>query len=470
MAEGQNTYLCKINWCFSKSPFYLFYLSIPSLYDKSWVQGLIEERLLNEFRIKLSSSSEISYNILPSPHFLIKDSKIIIEHENKPVEISEIKKLKIFFYQNNFLKKENIDFKKIHIDKANFSLQGKDLVFLNKASDKQFSNKEIIINNSNVFLKDDDINTVAIIKIAKATFFYNDSKFQNSFIAKSEIFKVPFIFDLINDFEEKKKKEITIKSNKLKLNASNIFTKFSDEVIEGAASISILNFKTQSKYKLEKNLIFFESDETTVKNPNFNYKGKLFTQPFNLDLDINIKNYELSRLLNLDSIYAELIKNKLLFNKNISANTSISIASTKNSELFDSSLVNFNITNGTINFNKSKFINNKIGYLEISNSNLSYINNDLVLNVDLLIKIKNSNNLFSLLQTPKKSRSDIEDIRVNLDFNFLSNQIDVKRIKFSGVEKNDQSLKILNEFNDINDLNFHKTRRIFNKLLLAYSG
>jgi hypothetical protein len=450
--------------------FYLFYLSIPSLYDKSWVQGLIEERLLNEFRIKLSSSSEISYNILPSPHFLIKDSKIIIEHENKPVEISEIKKLKIFFYQNNFLKKENIDFKKIHIDKANFSLQGKDLVFLNKASDKQFSNKEIIINNSNVFLKDDDINTVAIIKIAKATFFYNDSKFQNSFIAKSEIFKVPFIFDLINDFEEKKKKEITIKSNKLKLNASNIFTKFSDEVIEGAASISILNFKTQSKYKLEKNLIFFESDETTVKNPNFNYKGKLFTQPFNLDLDINIKNYELSRLLNLDSIYAELIKNKLLFNKNISANTSISIASTKNSELFDSSLVNFNITNGTINFNKSKFINNKIGYLEISNSNLSYINNDLVLNVDLLIKIKNSNNLFSLLQTPKKSRSDIEDIRVNLDFNFLSNQIDVKRIKFSGVEKNDQSLKILNEFNDINDLNFHKTRRIFNKLLLAYSG
>jgi hypothetical protein len=450
--------------------FYLFYLSIPSLYDKSWVQGLIEERLLNEFRIKLSSSSEISYNILPSPHFLIKDSKIIIEHENKPVEISEIKKLKIFFYQNNFLKKENIDFKKIHIDKANFSLQGKDLVFLNKASDKQFSNKEIIINNSKVFLKDDDINTVAIIKIAKATFFYNDSKFQNSFIAKSEIFKVPFIFDLINDFEEKKKKEITIKSNKLKLNASNIFTKFSDEVIEGAASISILNFKTQSKYKLEKNLIFFESDETTVKNPNFNYKGKLFTQPFNLDLDINIKNYELSRLLNLDSIYAELIKNKLLFNKNISANTSISIASTKNSELFDSSLVNFNITNGTINFNKSKFINNKIGYLEISNSNLSYINNDLVLNVDLLIKIKNSNNLFSLLQTPKKSRSDIEDIRVNLDFNFLSNQIDVKRIKFSGVEKNDQSLKILNEFNDINDLNFHKTRRIFNKLLLAYSG
>ena len=450
--------------------FYLFYLSIPSLYNKSWVQSLIEERLLDEFRINLSSSSEISYNILPSPHFLIKNSKIFIEHENKPVEISEIKRLKIFFYQGNFFKKENINFKKVHINKANFSLQGKDLAILNKASDKKFSNKEIIINNSNVFLKDDDTNTVAIIKIPKATFFYNDLKFQNSFIVKSEIFKVPLIFDLIKDFEERKKKEINIKSDKLKLKVSNEFIKFSDKVIEGAASISVLNFKTQSKYKLEENLIFFESDETIVKNPNFDYKGKLFTQPFNLDLDINIEKYELSRLLNINSIYAELIKNELLFNKNISANTSIFIRSNKNSELFDSSLVNFNITNGAINFNKSKFINNKIGYLEIGNSNLSYINNDLVLNADLLIKIKNSNNLFSLLQTPKKSRLDIEDIKVNLDFNFLSNQIDVKRIKFSGLEKNDQSLKILNEFNDINNLNFHKARRIFNKLLLAYSG
>ena len=55
--------------------FYLFYLSIPTLYDKAWVQNTIESKLLNEFKINFSVSSEISYEILPSPHFTIKNSK-----------------------------------------------------------------------------------------------------------------------------------------------------------------------------------------------------------------------------------------------------------------------------------------------------------------------------------------------------------------------------------------------------------
>jgi len=450
--------------------FYLFYLSIPALYDKAWVQNLIEEKLSNEFGINLSSSSDISYNILPSPHFLVKDSKIIIEHEDKPVEISEIKKLKIFFYQGNFFKKENINLKKIYIDNANFSLQGRDLNYLNKSSDKKFSKKEIRIQRSNVFLKDDEENTVAIIKVPKASFFYNDKKLQNNFIAKSEVFKTPFIFNLIKNFGSEEKKEIIIKSNKLKLNIHNEYLSLSDKTIKGSTSISILNFNTENKYKLKDNLILFESDETIIKNPNFDYKGKLFTKPFNLELKVNLKKYELSKLLNLNSVLGELIKNELFFNKNISANTSVIIRENKNSELFNSSLVNFNITNGTINFNQSKFTNNKIGYLEVDNSILSYTNNDLVLNADLVINISDSDNLFSLLQTPKNLRTEIKSIKVNVDFNFLSNQIEVNRITLNDIENDGQALKILNEFNDVSNLNFHKARRIFNKLLFIYFG
>ena len=63
--------------------FYLFYLSIPTLYDKTWVQNLVEKKLKIEFNINLSPSSDVSYNILPSPHFLIKDSKEMIEYEDK---------------------------------------------------------------------------------------------------------------------------------------------------------------------------------------------------------------------------------------------------------------------------------------------------------------------------------------------------------------------------------------------------
>ena len=64
--------------------FYLFYLLIPVLYDKTWVQTNIESKLLSEFKINLSTSADISYRILPSPHYLVKDSKILmIQGEKK---------------------------------------------------------------------------------------------------------------------------------------------------------------------------------------------------------------------------------------------------------------------------------------------------------------------------------------------------------------------------------------------------
>ena len=449
--------------------FYLFYLSIPTLYDKTWVQNMVEKKLIDEFNINLSSSSEISYNILPSPHFLIKDSKILIVHSDKPAEIATIKKLKVFFFQSNFFKKENIVFKKVYINDANFSLRSRDLFFLKKTIDKKFSKKKININNSKVFFKDDEDNTVAIIKVPQALFFYDNLKLNNIFRVKGEIFKAPFNLNLLKNFDSKKI-ETLISSDKLKLKISNEYSNLTDKIAEGLMSISVLNFKTQTKYEIEENLIFFESDQTTVKNPNFNYKGRLFTKPFNVAFDIELKKYELSKILNLESIFAELIKNEILLNDNISANTSIAIQENKNSELFDSSLVNLNITNGAINFNKSKFINNKIGFLEINNSNLSYTNNDLVLNTDILIDIKNSDSLFSLLQTPKNLRTEIKSIKVNLDFNFLSNQIDVNRIKVGDIDDNDQALKILKELNDIDNLNFHKARRIFNNVFAAYFG
>ena len=80
----------------------LFYLLIPTLYDKNWVQQNIENQLLKEFKINFSLSSDISYNILPSPHFLIKDTKIFKQDGNKEIVLSDIKSLKVFISKKNF--------------------------------------------------------------------------------------------------------------------------------------------------------------------------------------------------------------------------------------------------------------------------------------------------------------------------------------------------------------------------------
>ena len=93
---------------------YLFYLLVPLLYDKNWVQNTIENKLINEFKLNLSSSADIIYRILPAPHFEIKDSKILVNENKESKSIAEIKDLK-YFKQKNFFDKEKMNIKKVVI-------------------------------------------------------------------------------------------------------------------------------------------------------------------------------------------------------------------------------------------------------------------------------------------------------------------------------------------------------------------
>ena len=150
---------------------YLFYLLTPLLYEKSWVQTSIENKLLNEFRINLSASANIAYRILPAPHFLVKDSKILVGVANEQKSIAEIKDLKVFISQSNFFDKEKMNIKKVIINNANFSLFRNDLKLLNRKKDKNFSSKKIRINNSKIFFNNDSNEIISIIKVNKAFFF-----------------------------------------------------------------------------------------------------------------------------------------------------------------------------------------------------------------------------------------------------------------------------------------------------------
>ena len=151
---------------------YIFYLLLPILYDKSWLQSNIENKLLNEFKLNLSTSADISYRILPAPHFLVKDSKILINKGKKIKSIAEIIDFKVFLSQKNFFNKEKMNIKKVVINGANFSILKNELKLLNNLTDKKFSNKKIKINNSNIFIKDNLGEIISIIKVDKTIFFF----------------------------------------------------------------------------------------------------------------------------------------------------------------------------------------------------------------------------------------------------------------------------------------------------------
>ena len=450
--------------------FYLFYLSIPVLYDKTWVQSNIEQKLLKEFKTNFSISHDVSYRILPSPHFLIKDSKIIREGSGKMSSFADIKILKVFIDQKNFFNKDKITLKYIKIDKANFSIFRDNYELLKNSNDSMFSNKKIKINKSNIFFKDNSNETIAIIKISKAFLFWDKENLSNLFNLKGKVFNIPFTFDFIKKFKTTKSQEIHITAKTLKLDILDIYNNIETSFSNGRNIISLLKSSINSNYKIDKDIIFFDSNNSRIKNTRIDYEGNFSIDPFDLNINININDYKLFEMLNNNSILNELIKTQLLFNENISISTTITAASNSKKEFFENAIVHFNVAHGKINLNKTRLINEKIGLLEIANSNLFVKNESLILNADVMIDITNTNELFSFLQTNKKSRKPVKNILVNMDYNFSNNKIEFNNLKINNQKVTDELLRIIEGFNDNQFNNLIKSRRLLNSVFEAYEG
>ena len=443
---------------------YLFYLLTPLLYDKVWVQAKIESKLLNEFKINLNNNTNISYRILPAPHFLIKDSKMLMFKGEKTKSKAEIKDFKVFLSQSNFFDKEKMNIKKVVISDANFSLLRNDHKLFHELMSKNFSNKKIKINNSNVFFKDNLEETISIIKIDKIILFFNDQKLVNIIDVEGEVFNVPFTFNFINSNNFPKYKKINFNSKSLDL---NIYNEFITEkgLTSGKNNISFLKSKINTKYDIKEKLIIFESD-----NPQINYDGELSINPFNLNFNVQLDNQNISKLFNINPILIEFIKSGLLFNDNISVNSSVIISANEKKEIFHKAKINFNIINGKMNLDNTKFFNNEIGFLKLSNSNLFLENNNLIFTTDIFFDVKNSDNLFSYFKINKEFTKNFKKILINLKYDLSNNEIKFNNIKIDNKNMSDQFLDVIKNLNHNNLNNLVKGKRLINKLMSIYEG
>ena len=438
---------------------YIFYLLIPLLYDKNWVQNKIVNKLSSEFNINLSNSFNISYRILPKPHYLIKDSK---------TSLAEIKTLNVFISQNNFFNKESTRINEVFIKEANFFLLSNDLKTLYKNSEKKFSEKKVKINNSNIFFKDNLNEVISIIKISNAFLFFDEKNLFNLFDLNGEVFNIPFELNYQNTINSQKK--IKIKAPDLKLKIINEFLKKDEDLNNGMNNISIQNSSINTKYSIKDQTVIFKSDGSKVFNSKINYNGQLAINPFDLNLKIDLYNYKTSNLFRPNSIINEFIKSGLLFNENINVHTLVNIEYTKKNKIFNKAKLELKVLNGKISFDKSIFINNRIGSMEIFNSNLFLENDKLILTANLSIDIKDIDRLYSFLSTNKRLRKDIKNIKLNIIYDFLSNEISFQNIKIDENKVSDQFYNIAEGFNDNNSNNLTKSRRLLNELIGLYEG
>ena len=438
---------------------YIFYLSIPLLYDKNWIQNKIVTELGNEFNINLGNSFDFSYRILPKPHYLIRDSK---------TPLAEIKTLNVFISQNNFFNKDSIRINEVVIEEANFSLLSNDLKPLYKDSENKFSKKKIKINDSNIFFKNNLNEVISIIKISNAFLFFDEKNLFNLFDLKGEIFNIPFKLKYENALNLRK--QIEINAPDLKLKVINNFFKKDENLSSGISNISILGSSINTKFNIKDQIAIFQSDGSRIYNSKIDYNGQLAINPFDLNLKINLYDYKISNLFTPNSIINEFIKSGLLFNENISVQTLVNIKSTKKDEIFNEAKLELRILNGKISFDKSVFINNNIGLMEISNSDLFLDNDKLFLSSNLSIDIKDIDKLYSFLNTSKNSRKNIRNIKLNIIYDFLSNQIELKNIKINDNDVSSQFNNIAEGFIDINSNNLTKSRKLLNELINLYDG
>ena len=137
--------------------------------------------------------------------------------------------------------------------KSTYGLLRSELGLLNNIRKKKFSNKKIKVNNSNIFLKNNLNEIISIIKIDKATLFFDDKKPSNIFYLSGEIFNVPFTLDFKNHNNLTKYEEINLSFQSLKLDITNVLNLNENNTITGKNIISTFNSKINTKYDVKKN-------------------------------------------------------------------------------------------------------------------------------------------------------------------------------------------------------------------------
>ena len=450
--------------------FYLFYLTIPSLYGDAWVQNKIENKLLKEFKINFSLSSEISYQILPSPNFTIKNVKIFDDSDEASKTFGRIKTFKVFISQKNLFNKEKIKINKILITEANFLIDKNNFNFFKKFTNKIFSQKKIKIKKSNLFFKDEAGETLLINKIKHLVLYFDKESLLNTIELNGEVLNVPYKLNFTKDLLSKKNTTL-IKSKKLKIDYKNVSTEI-NKYDDGINIISFLNSKLKTEYKLDKKLLTFKSEDSKLLNNKINYEGKINIDPFDFNINIDLDKINLNKILDTNSIFFSFIKSGLLFNNNISAKIFLNSKNVLDNKIFKKLKINFIIQDGSIYFDSSQFLIDKIGSLVLVNGKLVRKKNNIIFFGDFNLKLNDSNKFFSAIQTRKNNRRLIKNIYFNIEFDLLKDQLYLNNFKIDDLVTSDETHNVLDDFNrnngQINNLIIFNN--LMNKILNSYSG
>ena len=451
---------------------YLLYLSIPSLYDTGRVQKVINDKFLTDFKLNISLSTDISYRILPQPHFLIRDAKLFYNKSNLPYEIGQIKELKIFISKKNFFTKKNVEILKVEFNKSNFFLMKNDFVFFEKYLNEKFSEKELIIKKSKFFLNDDNKNIIFIHTINKSKLYFSSEENTNFLSMKGEIYKIPIKLNWSKNFTTEKK--ITeINTKKISVDSFN-----EGNLIEGNYEyeniLDLFSSRFKTKYKVSDESIVFESKKSLIKSTPIKYNGIINFKPFNFVINIDSKKLNYVHFWKNLYLIDELVSTKLLLNQNLYGNIFISSEEIVKNKHFNKIGININFKENEINLDNTKLYSDKLGELEIYDSILKSEKGLATLSGKLKLKIKDQDFFYKNFLIPKSNRIKIKNLIFDVSLQLNNRSLKINNIffednnkirNFDSIDKiieNNKSIK----YDYLNSILF---RKFIKEIIIAYS-
>ena len=419
---------------------YIFYLSIPSLYDYESLQKQLEIKLLEEFKLKITLSKNIKYIKLPSPYFEISDSTLHLETKDKADEFGQIRKLKIYISILDLYKQEELKINKILFQESTFNLNNNSWKFLSDYLKNKISKKKIFVKKSKIFLKqNNDDGALAIFTIDKLETFFNDKTNHNKLNIYGRGFNTPFDLKWNSDLNNLGKSKFLLKFKEINLAVkSNLEKDISKENIQytGNQTISFIGSEIKTNFKFNNKLLSFSSQDSKINNNEISIDGKVDFYPFFFNINLVLDKMNLSKIFNEKFLVNDLIKNDIYFHNNFNGNLTININNLNKNKIFDQAKFIINFSNGKMKFDNTELISKKFGFLTLFDSQLKKLNEGSLLRTKAVLDITNEKKFYQRFQIPKNLRKPLNKIIFEIDKNLNANDLKIYKFEIYPKEKN----------------------------------
>ena len=422
------------------------YFTIPTFYNYENFDEEIQKKVSKDFKLDLKNISNITYLMLPTPHFLIEECDVYLSNNPKD-KLLTVKHLKINIFSKNLHKKEKIELKNIHLDKVDLDLQF--INIKNFYSHLRYNiTKPIYLKNSNLFLRDENKEIILISKISKFKYFIDNQNKTKKLTSVGNLFGSDFSFAWEKNYTNPKITTGDIKFKNPNLNILSTFNKDSENFTKAKTNIKFLRNSLDLNYKFNKDAIELIDDKNKIINRS-KLVGNISLDTFFFDLNLILSGIRIETVLN--NLFLNLHKINKTANLNFNGNLKINLDEVKN-RLFENLIIDINFLEKKISLNKSSLSLKKIGKINFSDPSFYEKNEKLFVKSKIKFDVHDQQELYKRFLIPRQNRVDLNKIYFEVEYNVDDGNYFLSTINLNENE-NENNEMIFQEINNIQQLN-----------------